>query len=436
MRRWLRKLLMMGAGFFICGMLFAQEREAYELAPFNYSSAVPEDGVASLQERIASGSLRLGRSDREIVQALLRELVIPVESQVLVFSKTSLQRQRIGPDRPRSIFFSDTCYVGWVPSGLVEITSIDPVIGPIFYAFDPAAARTNASRCLVRDADCLRCHGGTFVRGIPGVFVRSVFADGDGDPMLKYGTEVVDFRTPFTNRWGGWYVTGRHGTALHRGNVQAAEKDDQLAVDFRRGANVTDLSRFFPAGEYLTNSSDIVALLILEYQTAMQNTLTRASLNSRRMIDYQRNLQRELKEEITEEPVYQSVKSVLDSSAREVVDDLLFKDEAELPEGIKGSSQFGKAFGANAKRAADGSSLKELLLKGRLFKNRCSYLIYSDSFLKLPKQLKRKIYRKLAGALRPIDPDPRYAYLEADERARLVEILRQTFPEFKELHLR
>jgi hypothetical protein len=432
----IKPLLVSAATVLVGAICFAEERESYEQPPFNYSQAEPADGIAALQAKIGSGDLVLGRTDRDMVRTLLRELHIPPESQVLVFSKTSLQRQRIRPETPRSLFFTDNCYLGWVPGGVVEVTAIDPVLGPVFYSFDPSACHTNLDHCLVRDADCLRCHGGTFVRGIPGLLLRSVFADGDGEPMLKYGTELVDFRTPFTNRWGGWYVTGRHGTALHRGNLCASEKDGQLTMDFRRGANVTDLSHYFDVSNYLTNTSDIVALLILEHQTAMQNTLTRASLNSRRMIDYQKNLQRELKETITEEPVYQSVKSVLDNSAREIVDDLLFKDEAEVPAGTEGSAAFEKAFAAGARRASDGSSLKDLLLQGHLFKNRCSYLIYSDSFLALPKQLKRRVYRRLSAALTSTEPDSRYAYLEPDERVRLVEILRETFPEFTELRLR
>jgi hypothetical protein len=414
----------------------AQEQETYEQSPFNYSQATPSDGISALQEKISSGKLNCGSNDRDIVRSLLRELHIPTESQVLVFSKTSLQRQRIGPASPRSVFFTDNCYLGWVPSGLVEITTVDPVLGPIFYAFDPSAYRTNSAQCLARSSDCLRCHGGTFVRGIPGVLVRSVYPGADGEPMLQFGTEVVDFRTPFTNRWGGWYVTGLHGSALHRGNSCATERDGQPVMDFRRGANVTDLSPFFRGAEYLTNTSDIVALLVLEHQTAMQNTLTRASLNSRRMLEYQRKLQSELKEPVTEEPVYQSVKSVLDSSAREIVDDLLFKDEAQLPPGIRGGAGFQRAFQANARRAPDGGSLKDLLLDGHLFQNRCSYLIYSDSFLSLPKQLKSRVYRRLAAALRSSSSDSRYAYLDSDERGRLVLILRQTFSEFAELHIR
>jgi len=208
-------------------------------------------------------------------------------------------------------------------------------------------------------------------------------------------------------------------------------KNEELVVDFRTGANVTDLSRFFDTGEYLTNSSDIVTLLVFEHQLAMQNTLTRASLNSRRMLDYQANLQRGFKETVTEEPVYDSVKHVFDSAASELVDDLLFKDEAPLPEGIEGSSAFQHSFAANAPRASNGNSLKDFQLRGHLFKNRCSYLIYSEAFHLLPKPLMRRVQERLACALRAADPDPRYAYLGSEERARIAQILRETLPDLR-----
>ncbi len=409
----------------------ARGAETYEQPPFNYSATPPRDAIARLEKRLAAGEVLRSGEDREILKALLRELNIPVESQVVVFSKTSLQRQLIRPDRPRAIYFTDDAYVGWVPGGLIEVTTVDPVLGPIFYALDPAAVRAKAPSPFVRDSDCLRCHGGTFVRGIPSVFVRSLFTDADGEPMLRHGSEVVDFRTPFEDRWGGWYVTGRHGTALHRGNMFARETNNVLVADLKPGANLTDLAGFFRTEDYPGDGSDIVALLVLEHQTTMQNTLTRASLNSRRMLEYQKNLQRDLKEPPSDEPTYDSVKSVFESTAREVTDDLLFHGEAELPVGLEGSAAFQRAFRANAPRSANGRSLKDFSLQGRLFANRCSYLIYSDSFLELPAQLKRLVYDRLVRALRPTDADPRYAYLSAGERARISRILRETHPELR-----
>jgi len=418
------------AGLLLVAGRLAAATEMFEQPPMNYSTTAPHDAVTRLQTRLDNGTLQWGGHGRELVATLLRELAVPVESQVVVFSKTSLQRQRITPDHPRAIYFSDDCYVGWVPSGLVEVVAIDPQLGPVFYHFDPNEATAGSDRKFTRDADCLRCHGGTFVRDIPGLFVRSLYTDANGEPLLRGGSLVVDFRTPFTNRWGGWYVTGKHGRTLHRGNVFTQEKDDQLVVDFQRGANVTRLEPFFDTGRYLTNHSDIIALLVLEHQTAMQNVITRAGMNCRRMLEYQSALQREMKTTSREELAFESVRSVFAGAMQDVVDDLLYYQEAELPAGLEGWPAFQRAFQANARRNRAGQSLKDFSLNGHLFESRCSYLIYSESFLALPELLKKRIYARLREVLEAETPVPRYAYLAKEERARIVNILRETHPEF------
>jgi hypothetical protein len=312
---------------------------------------------------------------------------------------------------------------------LIEVAAIDPTLGPVFYAVNPAVARTNPAASFVRDTDCLRCHGGSFVRDIPGVFTRSVFPDSQGEPLLRHGSEVVDYRTPFTNRWGGWYVTGKHGKVPHRGNTFAREEDERLMIDTSPGANLTNLLQFFNTQEYLAKGSDIVALLVLEHQTAMQNALTQASLTCRRMLKYQKDLQTAFKEPLTEEPAYDSVKSVFESTSRELTDALLFKDEADLPALVEGSPDFQTAFLKEAPRASDGASLKDFDLHGRLFRNRCSYMIYSGAFHNLPQPLKTRVIKRLEAALRSQDADARYSYLDRAERARIVKILCDTDPE-------
>ena len=426
MRKTIAFVTAISAGLLTPNRTGAQGVESYEQPPVSYSATKPRDAVARLQARVASGELKWTGGGREIVQSLLRELHVPVDSQMLVFSKTSFQRERISPDHPRAIYFSDTCYVGWVPGGLIEVTTIDPLLGPIFYSFDPNAAEPRFDR----DANCMTCHGGQFVRGIPGVFVRSVFTEETGEPLFRFGSEVVDYRTPFTNRWAGWYVTGRHGKALHRGNSFAQDKDDKLVVNLKAGANTTDLSGHFQTKAYLKKGSDIVALLVFEHQTAMQNALTRASMDCRRMLAYQKNLQTELKEAVTDDLTYASVQHVFDGASQDVVDALLFKDEAQLPDGIAGDESFQNAFRKAAPQANAAGSLKDFELRNHLFKNRCSYLIYSESFLQLPAQLKQRVYKRLEQALSPVSPDPRYAYISAEERGRISRILKQTHSEF------
>jgi hypothetical protein len=407
--------------------LRAQGVPDFEKPPINYSATAPADAVAALQVRLAAGELALAGSDREILRRILAELRVPVASQVAVFSKTSLQRSRIRPEHPRVIYFSDTAYVGWVPGGLVELTVVDPRLGPIFYALDLREARRGAAK-FARDSDCLSCHGGAFVRDVPGVFVRSVFPAASGEPLLRHGTQVVDDQTPFAERWGGWYVTGYRGALAHRGNAFAREEHDRL-VFAPNEKRPDELSAFFDTSDYLAPTSDVVALLVLEHQTTMQNTLTRAAFATRRMIDYQRGLQRHFKEPETDEPVYDSVKNVIASAAQDVVDRLLFHQEAELPDGVAGSAEFRAAFAAEAVRTREGRALRDLSLDGRMFAHRCSYLIYSETFAALPAPLKAAIFARLDRALASRDPKDRHAYLPPEEKARIRAILLETLPE-------
>jgi hypothetical protein len=383
-----------------------------------------------LQQRIAAGQLAFTGSDKQILQALLDEFKIPVASQVVVFSKTSLQRSRIRPDHPRALYFSDSVYIGWVPGGLIEVTAIDPQLGPVFYSFDPRLLRTGAAPKFERDSDCLRCHGGAFVRDVPGLFARSLFTDGDGEPLLRHGSHVVDDQTPFEDRWGGWYVTGYTGQTNHRGNALASESSDHL-VFTPAAQRPTELSSFFETSQYLAPTSDVVALLVLEHQMAVQNSLTRASNACRKMIAYQQSLQTSFKEPLTDEPAYDSVKSVFASSVQDVVDRLLFRNEAALPEGISGNAAFQKAFTANAPRSRAGASLRDFALREHIFANRCSFMIYTESFRALPPQLKSRVLDRLGAALRTRDPKDRYAYLSTEEKQRIYEILIETHPDAK-----
>ncbi len=410
-------------------LLRSQSAPGYEHPPVNYSATTPRDGIMRLKLRLAKGDVALAGGELQMVQTLLTELGVSADTQTLVFSRTSFQRSRIRPDQPRALYFSDSFYVGWVPGGLVEVTAIDPQLGPVFYTMELPGGRRGAPK-IERDADCLRCHGGAFVREIPGVFVRSVFPDANGDPLLRHGTQLVDDETPFEQRWGGWYVTGYRGATAHRGNAFAFEKGDQLvfAPALKRPA---ELSAFFDTTAYLKPTSDVVALLVSEHQMAVQNSLTHAGFAARRMTTYQHGLQKTFMEPETDEPVYDSVKSVFASSAQDVVDRLLFLHAAPLPSGITGHPNFVKNFARGAPRSAGGHALKDLQLGERLFAQRCSYLIYSESFRALPETLKVRILDRLDSALRSRDPKDRYAYLPSDEKQRIRDILIETHPDAK-----
>ncbi|HEY1120609.1 MAG TPA: hypothetical protein VGE67_03380 [Haloferula sp.] len=383
------------------------------MPPIQYSSRKPDDSVARLLKKIAAHEVSFKGTDAEILRAVLRELSVPVESQILVFSKTSMQGGLIDPRNPRALYFSDSIYVGWVPGGLIEVASIDAELGPIYYSFDPQDARDDR-RTFVRETSCLRCHGGDTGREIPSLIARSVAATESGEIAAGQTFKLTDDATPFAQRWGGWYVTGYTGTAHHLGNTFSSELDATPT-----SKRPTELSEFFDTSKYLAVTSDAGALLVFQHQVTMHNVLTRASHRSRRAL-------------MEAEANQEAAQSILANSAQEVVDHLLFLGAAALPEGIEISDAFRQAFTANAPRTHDGHSLKDFSNGDRLFSNRCSFLIYSESFAALPAPFKALVFSRLRAALEEGTVEERHAHLEADERRRILSILTETLPEARE----
>ena len=124
-----------------------------------------------------------------------------------------------------------------------------------------------------------------------------------------------------------------------------------------------------------------------------------------------------------------STRRVIDAEAERVVKCMLFADEARLaPEGVTSPSPFLEEFTRTAPKDHEGQSLKTLRLGSRLFKNRCSYLIYSPTFDSLPEELRGRIAELLRQALAGNDEKHLGAHLSAEEKARIVQILRETKP--------
>src|SRR5438552_3375550 len=234
-----------------------------------YATRQLSDPVTLLQQRIQRGEAKLEYDpDYGYLPSVLRNLQAPISSQVLVFSKTSFQAARISPHMPRALYFNDQIAVGWVRGGdVVEFASVDPRQGVAFFTLDQA--ETPSPRIVRRD-ECLQCHQSGATLGVPGMMVRSVYPDVSGMPLFQAGTFLTDHRSPLSKRWGGWYVTGTHGSQTHMGNV-IYEDSNPPRPRPTSGANVTDLARLFDAGAYLSPHSDIVALMVLEHQVRMQN---------------------------------------------------------------------------------------------------------------------------------------------------------------------
>lgn len=382
------------------------------------------DSVARLWKDWTAGKSKPdASSDKAFVASVLKQLDVPAASQTLVFSKTSLQNALINPQTPRSIFFNEECYVGWSQGGMMELIGMDPEKGPQFYVIDLSDKKKPA---LLTSDNCLSCHETSRTNNVKGVLVRSVYTADDGQPILNQGSFVSGHESPLSERWGGWYVTGKHGADRHMGNVIATTNGDQIVLDREKGANVLSLEHFFSTKPYVTNTSDIVALMVLEHQCTMHNKLTDANKSTREALARQHDLQKAFGEPITDVP-QGSALTVIKSQADKVVKHLLFCEEYALKDGgIEGNAAFQEAFRRNRIETKDGRSLKDFQLLNRLFKYRCSYMIYSKEFDVLPAALKSEVYGRLWKVLSNEDQSPDFAHLSASERSHILEILMET----------
>lgn len=366
----------------------AQQSDAIELThPAIQYSRPSRDPVARLLTR-PDGITRLtSEGPSGYLRSILQALDVPVSSQIMVFSKGSVQSTIIDATNPRALYFNDSVVVGWVRGGFVEIASQDPEQGTIFYAADSSLLR---GLSIARRDDCLRCHHAS----------RTGFVAGMIEP--------IGHTRPLDRRWGGWYVTGSLGTIRHFGNVDVARL---TSGDMPKTPSLPSLEKTFDTRGYLAPYSDIAALMVFEHQMQMMNLLTRLGWETRVALHEKR---------------LNASSSAFRERVEEVVGYMLFVDEAPIASKLQGTSGFAASFSERGPRDSRGRSLRQLDLTTRLLRYPCSYMIYSAQFDTLPGEAKAAVYERLFAVLSGKERDTRYQHVSPADRRAILEILRET----------
>jgi hypothetical protein len=411
-------------GFCLCVLggiwtpIDAQRAGAFMGSPndpaIRYSTAPLNNVVVEVNKQLQDRTVQLrfeGRSG--FLRSALEALQIPVDSQLLVFSRTSLQAKRINEGNPRALFFNERVALGWVRDGdVLEVAARDESQGIVFYTLEQRNDVATGPPQFKRAFECLGCHLAGDTLGVPGLLM---FSTTRPDHPQGFGLpRPVDHGSPLRQRFGGWFVTGSTGSAPHMGN-------DAAALDGRASREISSVEGLFDSDGYPALSSDIVAHLVFSHQTGMTNLLTRASWEAR-------TADPSLHPPFTPTPGQDDrVAVVMSGVAREVVDYLLFIDETMLTERVRGESGFAERFSTIGPRDRKGRSLHELDLNRRLMKYPCSYLIYSPAFDALPPGAKDPIYKRMWQVLSGEERDARYrSALSFADRQAIVDILRDT----------
>lgn len=382
----------------------------FEKSPHDYWTRELKDPFTRIKGKLESGELSLDRSgELPYLKSLLDALGISPASQMLVFSTTSLQLRYINPGNPRALFFNEDVYLGYIPGGRIEIVSVDPELGGIYYIFDIPRAADPVR--IERSDRCMNCHAAPEVGRVPGLLVQSVIPGRRGGSLDSFRTEETGHGVPFGDRYGGWYVTGDEGIKEHWGNtIGEYVKGEIQRRPIAPGA-------LFSYDRYLAADSDILAQMIHEHQVGFVNRAVHAAYMARKI------------RHEAEGRLGEAESKALDAEAEKLTRYLLFAEEVPLPAPVRGVEAFKKAFRANRKVAEGGVSLKDLNLKTRLFEHRCSYMIYSSSFQGLPGVLKQRVYRSLGVALNTAAPKEEFAYLPESEKRAIRGILKATLPD-------
>jgi hypothetical protein len=398
-------------GALVSAAVTAQRRDVFVASrdhpAVRYSATPPADEVTALNRQLADGSVTWKFDEVSgYLRPVLEALKVPIESQALVFSKTSFQAPLIQIDNPRAIYFNDTVSVGWVRGGeVLEVSAVDPRQGVIFYTVD----QTRTARPqFTRNDSCLACHLSWETVGVPGLTVQSVHPLPDEKSYVNGYTTIHG--SALEQRWGGWWVTGNHGGARHMGNipVMPAEKGKAKLANPRQP--LKSVQGLFDLKGYPTPYSDVVAMMVLAHQTQMTNLITRTGWEAR---------------VAAANPSDDAALRTREAAA-DLVDYMLFVYEAPLAGPMQGSSGFAEAFVAHGPRDPQGRSLRQLDLRRRLFRYPCSYMIYTAAFDALPSAAKNAVYTRMWDILSGREKHQRYNQLTAADRQAIIEILRAT----------
>jgi len=401
----------------------------YSDAPINYRSEDLSDPVAKLQLELNQGKRKLKYEPKfGYLKSVLKQLKVPVDSQTLVFSKTSFQYKKISPEHPRALYFNDDVYVGKVHDGkAIEIVSFDPMQGAIFYLLDEH--KVDKPVFQRAELDCTQCHIAAGTRNVPGVLLRSIYPTATGTQALSSQSYITDQESPIKDRWGGWYVTGKIAGLPHMANAVVEDKQTTEPIDSGASIKLISLPHSFDSSAYLIPDSDVVAHLVLAHQTQMHNLITLTNYKTRLALYAEADKNKRIELPV-DSPLSEGTRKQFERPAEQLLRYLLFVNEAPLGgEGIEGPSAFAKEFAARGIRDRKGRSLRDFDLKTRIFRYPCSYLIYSASFDALPEPAKGYVYHRLLQVLTGQDKSGDFSTLSEEDRRAILEILLATKPE-------
>jgi hypothetical protein len=140
-----------------------------------YGTAPLDNVVVDVNRKLRDGTLKFSYDRRSgFLGTALEALQLSTDSQLLVFSRGSLQGKRINDQNPRALYFNDRVALGWVRDGdVIEVAAHDATQGVVFYKLRQTAEDSPSPPQFTRAFECLGCHVTGDTLGVPGLLMFS-----------------------------------------------------------------------------------------------------------------------------------------------------------------------------------------------------------------------------------------------------------------------
>ena len=256
----------------------------------------------------------------------------------------------------------------------------------------------------------------------------SNYVDVNGLTLKPIASSEVTDQTPLALRWGGWYVSGHQGKQVDLGNIQVHTSGEFGNLGLVRRGNLQSLAALLDTRPYVTDKSDIVALLVFEHQSTVYNLITRINFKTRSRIA--REFKAAPAAVAARNRLNPETEAWMQHLTEPLVQAMLFTNAVPLTDTVASTSGFDAWFQAQGPRDKAGRSLREFDLRTRLFKYPLSYLVYSPAFDGLPDYVRNYVYGRFVDILSGRDLRGTFTKRSAADRQAAMEILTATKPEF------
>jgi hypothetical protein len=180
---------------------------------------------------------------------------------------------------------------------------------------------------------------------------------------------------------------------------------------------------------YPSDTSDIVALMVLEHQVTVQNQIGYINFKAPAVLH-----RRDMAEAVSAKS-WDGLPALAQDALIRMMDKLVslmvFMEAADFSSPISGLPAYTEGFMAKGPVDEQGRSLREFDLRTRLFRYPLSYLVHTEEFKALPPYALDYLYSKLAAYLSgEIELEGSSQYSRADRQDAL-DILIATDPDFR-----